>query len=220
MNYLILKYAYPLTAVILAIFAWVAYQRISRGWAEIVPLAIAAGVVWVLGAPLFIYLWPRITVNGYKRAIVKRGLGEGPVPVNTLYAVPNTSSPSAARGSLLATGTDDVLYVGGWLDLTKGPQLLHVPDTAGRYYSLQLTNPADGANFAYVGKRTTGTAEGDYLLSGPGWKGTVPEGVTQIPSPSHAVLVIGRVFVGSESDLPVAYGLARQMQLVPLGVDG
>lgn len=219
MNRLILKYGIPLTVVILAVFAWVIYQRI-RGGTDIVPLAVAAVIVWLVGAPAFIYLWPRLTVGGFKRAIVKHGFGEGPIPVNTLYAMPSTPSPSESRGSLLATGTDDLLYLGGWLELKDGPLVLHVPEMAGRYYSLQFTNPSDSSNFAYVGTRTTGTGAGEYVLSGPGWSGSVPEGMTHIPSPGHSVLVIGRVFVANESDLPTAYGLAKQVALGPLGARG
>ena len=220
MNRLILKYGMPLTVVVLAVFAWVIYQRLSRGWSDIVPLAVAAGIVWLVGAPAFIYLWPRLTVGGFKRAIIKHGFGEGPIPVNTVYAVPSTPSPSESRGSLLATGTDDLLYLGGWLELKDGPLVLHVPEMAGRYYSLQFTNPSDSSNFAYVGTRTTGTGAGEYVLSGPGWSGSVPEGMTHIPSPGHSVLVIGRVFVANESDLPTAYGLAKQVGLAPLGARG
>ncbi len=215
MNRLILKYGYPLTIVILAVFAWVIYRRIASG-NGIIPLAMTAAIVWALGAPAFIYLWPRLTVGGYKRAIVKHGLGGGPIPVNTLYAAPTISSTSASRGSLLATGTDDVLYIGGWLDLRKEPRVLHVPEMAGRYFSVQFTDPSNSANFAYVGKRTTGTSAGDYVLSGPGWKGTVANAVTQISSPNNSVLVVGRVFVENDSDLPTAYALAKQIELAPL----
>ena len=109
-----------------------------------------------------------------------------------------------------------MLYIGGWLDLRKGPQVLHVPEMAGRYYSVQFTDPSNSANFAYVGKRTTGTTAGDYVLSGPGWKGTVANGVTQIASPNNSVLVVGRVFIENDSDLPTAYALAKQIQLGPL----
>ena len=175
-----------------------------------------AVVVWGLGTVVFVYLWPTFTYSAYKRAVVRHGLGGGPIPVNTLYAVPTRVSPAASNASLLATGTDDVLYVGGWLDLATGPLVLHVPDMAGRYYSVQFTDPSDGADFAYVGTRTTGTAAGEYLISGPGWKGTVPQGMAQIASPNNAVLVVGRVFVESDSDLPTAYGLAQQIQLTPL----
>jgi len=215
MNHLILKYAYPITAVILVIFAWVIYRRIAQGWSEIITLAVAAVIVWVLCAPTFIYLWPRLTVNGFKRAIIKRGFGGGPIPVNTLYAEPRISSASPT-GSLMGTGTDDVLYVAGWLDLKNGPQVLHVPDMAGRYYSLQFTDPSSGVNFAYVGKRATGTKAGDYLLSGRGWGGPVSGGMTQISAPHNSVLVIGRVFVDGGSDQPTAYVLAQQIRLASL----
>ena len=65
---------------------------------QIIPLAVAAVIVWALGTPTFIYLWPRITVGGFKRAIVKRGFGGGPIPVNTLYAEP-TARPHRHRAA-------------------------------------------------------------------------------------------------------------------------
>jgi hypothetical protein len=89
---------------------------------------------------------------------------------------------------------------------------------AGRYYSVQFTNPADNTNFAYVGKRTTGTEAGDHLITGPGWKGAVPRGMAQISSPNNSVLVLGRVFVESDSDLSTAHNLAKQIQVVPLTI--
>jgi hypothetical protein len=216
MNRLILKYAYPITFIILAILAWVVYRIVAAGGSGLIGFVVINIIVWGLGTFVFIYLWPRFTYSAYKRAIVQHGLGDGPVPVNTLYATPHLSSPAASNASLLATGTDDVLYVGGLLDLGKGPLVLHVPDMAGRYYSVQFTDPSDGTNFAYVGKRTTGTAAGEYLVSGPSWKGAVPQGMTQIASPNNAALVVGRVFVASGSDLPTAYGLAQQIRVAPL----
>jgi hypothetical protein len=216
MNRLILKYKYPVTFAILAVLAWVVYRYFSQGGSQLITFVVVAVLVWGLGTFVFIYFWPPITYSAYKRAIVRHGLGGGPIPVNTLYAVPTRASPSASNSSLLATGTDDVLYIGGELDLSKGPHVLHVPDMAGRYYSVQFTDPSDGTNFAYVGTRTTGTVAGDYLMSGPGWQGSVSQAMTQIASPHNAVLVIGRVFVESDSDLPTAYGLAKQIQLIPL----
>ncbi len=216
MNRLILKYKYPITFAILAVLAWVTYRYFSMGGSQLITFVVVAVIVWGLGTCVFLYFWPPITYSAYKRAVVRHGLGGDPIPVNTLYAVPTLASPAASNSSLLATGTNDVLYVGGLLDLSKGPQVLHVPDMAGRYYSVQFTDPSDGTNFAYVGKRTTGTEAGDYLMSGPGWKGAVSQGMTQIASPHKSVLVIGRVFVESNSDLPTAYGLAKQIQLTPL----
>ena len=216
MNRLILKYKYPITFAILAVLAWVVYRYFSMGGSQLITFVVVAVLVWGLGTCVFLYFWPPITYSAYKRAVVRHGLGGDPIPINTLYAVPTLASPAASNSSLLATGTNDVLYVGGWLDLSKGPQVLHVPDMAGRYYSVQFTDPSDGTNFAYVGKRTTGTEAGDYLIIGPRWKGSVSQAMTQIASPHNSVLVIGRVFVESDSDLQTAYELAKQIQLTPL----
>lgn len=88
---------------------------------------------------------------------------------------------------------------------------------AGRYYAVQFTDPSNNTNFAYVGKRTTGTQAGDYLVTGPRWKGRVPSGLKQISSRNNSVLVIGRTLVLNDSDIPTAYELAKQIQLTPLG---
>ena len=174
-------------------------------------------MAWGIGTFPFIYFNPHFMYGIFQRAIVQHGLGDGPIPVNSLYAVPNLASPSMTGSNLLTTGANhDTLYIGGWLDLSKGPQVLHVPDMAGRYYSVQFTDRSDGTDFAYVVTRITGTQAGDYLITGQGWQGTVPSGMTQISSPSNSVLVIGRVLVYSDSDLPAAYGLAKQIQLTPL----
>jgi hypothetical protein len=180
------------------------------------------GSVMVAAWFLFTYFWPRMILYVYKRAILVKGGGDGPIPVNTLYTEPQALfadplHPPASASKLMTTGVNhDTLLTVGWLDLRQGPQILHVPDTAGRYYSVQFTDPSKNTNFAYVGKRSTGTEAGDYLISGPGWKGTAPQGMTQIASPNNSVLVIGRTLVESDSDLPIAHGLAKQIQLTPL----
>ena len=173
---------------------------------------------WVL----ITYYWPRMLLSVYKRGILAHGFGDGPIPVNTLYTEPQTlfADPlhaPASASKLATTGVNrDTLMTAGWLDLSKGPLVLHVPDMNDRYYSVQFTNPSKNTNFAYVGTRATGTQAGDYLVSGPGWKGQAPSGIMQISSPNNAVLVAGRVLVESDRDLPAAYDLSMQIQLTPL----
>ena len=183
------------------------------------------GSFMAVGWFLFVCFWPRMMLYAYKRALLGKGFGDGPVPINTLYTQPQAlfANPflSLPPGSsnLMSYGTcRDTLYVCGWLDLSTGPLILRVPDMARRYYSVQFTDPSKNVNFAYVGKRATGTEAGDYLISGPGWKGAVQRGMAQISSPNNSVALIGRVFVANDDDLPIAYALARQIQLVPLAV--
>jgi hypothetical protein len=189
------------------------------GYEHLLIFGCVSVVAWFLG----VYFWPLILLYVYKRELLVKGGVDGPVPINTLYTVPPAifadpfHAPHASGSKLLTnTGTNhDTLYTAGWLDLRKEPQVLHVPDMAGRYYSVQFTNPSKNTNFAYVGKRTTGTQAGDYLITGPGWKGQAPKGLKQISSPNNSAIVIGRTLVESDSDLETAYDLARQIQLTP-----
>jgi hypothetical protein len=180
------------------------------------------GSVMVVAWFLVICFWPRLLLSVYKRGLLVKGFGDGPIPVNTLYTEPQALfadplHPPASASKLITTGVNrDTLLTAGWLDLRKGPLVLHVPDMNERYYSVQFTDPSKNINFAYVGKRTTGTQAGDYLVTGRGWKGQVPSGLTQIFSPNKSVLVIGRVLVESDSDLSTAYDLSKQIQLIPL----
>src|ERR1700756_4863482 len=95
-----------------------------------------AVAVWFL----VIYFWPRIFLNVYKRAILTKGF-EGPVPINTLATEPQAIfadplHPPASATKLATTGVNhDTLAVAGVLALQDGPQVLHVPDMADRYYS-------------------------------------------------------------------------------------
>ena len=180
------------------------------------------GSIMVASWFLFTYFWPRMLLYVFKRAILVKGFGDGPIPVNTLYTESQTlfADPlhaPASASKLATTGVNhDTLMTGGVLDLSKGPQVLHVPEMAGRYFSVQFTDPSKNTNFAYVGTRATGTQAGDYLITGRGWNGQVPEGMPQIASPNNSVLLFGRILVYSDSDLPTAYGLAKQIQLTLL----
>jgi hypothetical protein len=171
---------------------------------------------------LFTYFWPCLMLSVYKRAILVQGFGDGPIPVNTLYTEPQMlfADPlhaPASASKLATTGVNrDTLVTAGWLDFSKGPQVLHVPNMAGRYYSVQFTDPSKNTNFAYVGSRTTGTQAGDYLIAGRGWNGQVPSGMTQISTPNNSVLLLGRVLVYSDSDLSTTYRLSKQIKLTPL----
>ncbi len=177
---------------------------------------ISAAVVFVLGTFAYVYSIAPLIYGGLKKAIVQQGLGSGsPIPVNTFYTVPELASPYA-RSFLLRTGANvDTLYSGGWLNLKEGPLVLHVPDMHSRYYSIQFTDPRDGSDYAYVGRRTTGTEAGDFLITGPGWKGSVPTGLKRISSPDNRVLILGRVLVANDADLATAYALSRQITLSP-----
>src|SRR5664279_1838241 len=99
------------------------------------------GAVMIVAWSLIIYFWPRMLLSVYKRAILVKGFGEGPVPINTLYTEPQKlfAEPFALQtgsGSNSVAGgmNHDTLLTLGWLDLRNGPLVLHVPDMNDRYY--------------------------------------------------------------------------------------
>jgi hypothetical protein len=173
-------------------------------------------IVMAIGTPLYIYYYPHIIYTTWENSIISNGFGITPnatgIPANSLYTSTTLASPSTQNN--VAGANHDVLYTIGVLDLSKGPQILHVPDMDGRYYSVEFVNPW-GDPF-YVGQRTTGTGPGDYLISGPGWKGNVSAGLTQYSASDNRLLVVGRVLVYNESDLSTAYDLSKQIQVMPL----
>jgi hypothetical protein len=110
-----------------------------RGWPAWHPHRLTFGLlvllVVVVGAPVYLSVYPNLIDNAWKQEIVNHGIDAGSrsgIPVNTLYAAQELASPTAGSVLLTTGANTDTLYVGGWLDLVAGPQVLHVPDTAGR----------------------------------------------------------------------------------------
>jgi hypothetical protein len=93
--------------------------------------------------------------------------------------------------------------------------VLHVPDTADRYYVLQFID-AWTNNFAYIGRRATGTAEAEFVLAERGYTGAVPAGMRVVQSPTGVFVIAGRVQVDGEADLPAVHALQDQFTLTPL----
>ena len=125
-------------------------------------------------------------------------------PMNT-FSHARTFPPATFRGATHANF--DTLYSVGWLDLTKEPVVISVPDTQGRYYLLQLLDMWTDS-FAGVGKRTTGTGAGNFVIVGPGWQGEVRQGVEPINAPTPFVWVIGR----TRTDGPQDYEAVHKVQ--------
>ncbi len=109
----------------------------------------------------------------------------------------------------------DTLYGFAWLDLSKEPVVLHVPDTHDRYYCIHLIDMYSNS-FAYVGRRATGTKEGRYVITGPGWQGSLPKGAVKIESPTNFVMALTRTLVRSSADLPAARAVQQNYTLSPL----
>jgi hypothetical protein len=127
--------------------------------------------------------------------------------------------PTAAFKDVTAPNAD-TLYSSAWLDLSKEPYILSLPDEGNRYF---LTPMLSGWTdvFQVPGTRTTGDKAQTYAITGPGWTGTLPAGVTQYKSPTNMVWILGRTYcTGTPEDYNAVHALQDQYKLVPLSAYG
>jgi hypothetical protein len=114
----------------------------------------------------------------------------------------------------------DALYSSAWLDLAKEPYVLSIPDAEGRYLMMPMLSGWTDV-FQAPGTRTTGTKAQIYAISGPSWKGELPEGVTHYKSPTNMVWVVGRVYTtGTAQDYEKVHSFQDKVSLVPLSAYG
>lgn len=113
----------------------------------------------------------------------------------------------------------DTLYSSAWLDLSLAPMLLSVPEAGKRYYVLQLMDAWTNV-FAAPGPRTTGTGKATFAITGPNWRGQLPDGTQEIKSPTDMVWLLGRVQTNGPKDYAQARAFQDKLKLTPFGAWG
>jgi hypothetical protein len=125
--------------------------------------------------------------------------------------------PADYRG--VSAPNADTLYSVAWVDVSE-PQVFSQPDMGERYYMMPMYN-LWMTDFEAPGTRTTGGDAANYLLTGPGWEGDVPEGMTQIKSATTKMLILGRTYAnGTEKDYEAVNALQAKLKLTPLSAWG
>ena len=98
--------------------------------------------------------------------------------------------------------------------------MFSLPDEQGRYFLLPMLSGWTDV-FEVPGKRTTGTGAQTYAITGPGWKGALPEGVKELKSPTNIVWILGRTYcTGTPDDYKAVHALQDKYSLVPLSSFG
>jgi len=126
--------------------------------------------------------------------------------------------PGASTAGV-ANPNADFLYSQAWLDLSKAPVILSVPDTKGRYYLIAMLDAWSNVA-ASLGKRTIGTEKREFAIVGPRSKATIPEYVTEIKSPTEMAWLFGRIEVGEGATQAAVTKLQDQFTLTPLSEYG
>lgn len=87
---------------------------------------------------------------------------------------------------------DDTIYASTFLDLTAEPVILTIPSTPVRYSILTLDPYGDIYHPAGLQPQDPGAPGVVYALTGPGFSGTLPRGVTPVAMPLNAMTLIFR----------------------------
>ncbi len=170
-----------------------------------------------IGVDAYLYLYPLATMDLTRLQFTNvKEVGGFSGPMNVFVNVP--AYPTAEMRTVVRPNFD-TLYSSAWLDLTKEPMVVSVPNTNGRYYLLPVLDMWTDV-FASPGWRTTGTEAQTFLVTPPGWTGTVPDGLTQIMASTPYAWIIGRVKTDGPADYDAVHKIQDGLKLMPLSQMG
>lgn len=171
-----------------------------------------------LGIEAYIYGYPLVTMEMTRRVMTNVATAEGTrAPMGQFLHM--KAYPTADFRDVTAPNAD-TLYSTAWLDVSKEPYVLSIPDEQGRYFLMPMLSGWTDV-FAAPGKRTTGTGAQKYAITGQNWKGDLPEGLKELKSPTGLVWILGRTYcTGTPADYQAVHAIQAKYSLVPLSAYG
>jgi hypothetical protein len=171
-----------------------------------------------LAVEAYVFGYPLVTMEFTRRVMTNTVAPEGTrAPMG--HFVNMKAYPTAEFRDVTAPNAD-TLYSSVWLDVSKEPYVLSLPDAKGRYFLMPMLSGWTDV-FAVPGTRTTGTGVQTFAVTGPGWKGELPAGVQQLKSPTSLVWLLGRTYcTGQAEDYKAVHALQAQYSVTPLSSYG
>jgi hypothetical protein len=166
----------------------------------------------------YMYFYPLVTMELTRQVSTNVAVPEGSKAPMGQFA--KLRGYPAVDNHTVTAPNADTLYTIIWLDVSKEPWIVSAPDMKGRFFLLPML---DGWTtvFADPGKRTTGTNAQKFAITGPGWSGKLPAGVTEYKSATGMVWLLGRIYcTGTPKDYKKVHALQDKMTAVPLSSYG
>ncbi|MGA5540298.1 DUF1254 domain-containing protein [Mycobacterium sp. NPDC051198] len=182
------------------------------------PEVIAAGLEadgYQLGLSAYCWGYPLVRMERVVRSYsdVSEGVTATSyrAPVNMIGWARELATPSAKD---MPTANNDTLYLSAVVVLDQ-PYLLSVPDTADRYYVINVFNMWQELEH-YIGRRTTGTHAGRFVLVPPGWTGSLPADATRLDVSTSKAWLWGRLRMAQGEPEGPVHALQDQFRLEPM----
>ena len=171
-----------------------------------------------LGVEAYTYGYPLVTMEMTRRVMTNVEKPEGTrAPMGHFVRLREYPSPDFKD---VTAPNADTLYTTAWINVAAEPYILTLPDMKDRYCLFPLLDGWTNV-FQVPGKRTTGTGAQKYAITGPGWKGTLPEGVVEYKAPTSIIWLLGRIYcTGTPEDYAAVHKLQDEISLVPLSSYG
>jgi hypothetical protein len=121
------------------------------------------------------------------------------------------------KDTAIISPNSDTPYSMLFMDLRSEPIVLSVPAVEKpRYYTVQLID-GNTYNFGYIGSRATGNQAGDYMVVGPDWKGTTPQGIKKVfRSRTQLPFAVFRTQLFNPADMPNVVAIQSGYKAQPL----
>ena len=166
----------------------------------------------------YIYGYPLVTMDMTRKFMTNYATVEG--SRGPMGQIVKLRTYPAVDDHAVTAPNADTLYTTAWLDVSKEPWVFSIPDMGDRYYLMPMLDGWTDV-FQVPGKRTTGGKAQNYAITGPGWSGTLPDGVTEYKSPTGLVWILGRIYcTGTPDDYAKVHALQDKFSLVPLSSYG
>jgi hypothetical protein len=177
-------------------------------------------VAYFFGMEAYVYGYPIVIMDVTRQVLTAAPApnAEGTAaPINQLAKMPHYVTPAVKQVVRISLNS---LWTTGWVDLEQEPIVLSVPDTRERYYVFSLMNMWTNV-FGSAGKRTTGTAPGNFLIVGPNWHGTAPADIKQTyRSSTRYAWILGQTQANGPDDFAAVNALQAHYKLTPLSAWG
>ncbi|TDZ83502.1 hypothetical protein DE4585_02300 [Mycobacteroides salmoniphilum] len=182
------------------------------------PQQLSADEAKAIALDAYVYGYPLVTMEMTRRVMTNVDKVTAPrAPMGQLMRM--REYPNASFRDVTAPNAD-TLYTNAFVDVSKEPYVLSLPEANDRYSLFPMLDGYTNV-FEVPGKRTTGTGPQTYAITGPGWKGTLPEGVKEYRSPTSMVWLLGRIYcTGTPEDYAAVHKMQDAISLVPLSSYG